>query len=146
MNIPSSKQDLIERLRQRQFQWRNQSEPSVSVPSSDLSVPETSTLQTYPLKSEELFLKEEGPSQSEVQRYILAKLEENKFWFDSVLKNVIDIAQAWTAPNPVTGEIEESDKLRLDATKVLLEMTGAYKSKRELNISFSFARSVYGDR
>jgi hypothetical protein len=38
----------------------------------------------------------------EVQKFILAKLEENSAGADVLIKNVVDIAKKGTAPNPVT--------------------------------------------
>ena len=57
-----------------------------------------------------------------MQRHILAKLEARGRDLDKLLGMLMTGAESATAPNPITGDQEESDSLKLKYLTLLLEM------------------------
>lgn len=79
-----------------------------------------------------------------VQQHIEAILG-NEFDMDTqdMLWDLVEIARTATRPTP-TGEIIEDYKVRLAATKLLLELTGNYTpSKANVNVSFGYMNKIY---
>lgn len=80
---------------------------------------------------------------SRVQKFIQEKLAEKKYSVDTMLEELIEIAQTWKIPNPVTWEMEYSHKIQLEAKKLLLEMTGLYKWKQSIWNTFNLTKIIY---
>ena len=80
-----------------------------------------------------------------MQKSILGTLAKRGVNLSTMLDHIVDIMETGTAPNPVTGAMEQSDKLRLEATKLLLELAGFSKNK-QVAIQFSLTKLVYGER
>ena len=69
-----------------------------------------------------------------MQTLLLGKLSKQGVELEDMLLGVTNIALKGKLANPVTGELEENDKIKLDAYKLLLEIVGALKGKGSVNI------------
>lgn len=78
-----------------------------------------------------------------MQRHILAKLEAKWYTLDKLLDLLLEGATWATAPNPISGDQEESDSLKLKYLTLLVEMSGLHKAKW-WNALLSLTQIVYG--
>ena len=94
-------------------------------------------------KSEELSDENTQQEQSKMQRYIQDVLENNWYGPETIVKEIVEIAQTGMLPNPKTWDMEYSHKIQLEAKKLLLEMAGIYKNKKDTGNTLNLTKIIY---
>ena len=95
------------------------------------------------LRSEELSDENTQQEQSKMQRYIQDVLVNNWYGPETIIKEIIEIAQTGMLPNPKTWDMEYSHKLQLDAKKLLLEMAWMHKNKKDSGNTLNLTKIIY---
>jgi len=65
---------------------------------------------------------------------------------EDVMDDLLQIVQKGKTFNPVTGDLEENDKIKLDALMKLAEMAGMVKAKWQTNIQINLSDIIYGSK
>jgi len=78
-----------------------------------------------------------------MQRYIQDVLVNNWYSPEAIVKEIVDIAKNWMLPNPKTWDMEYSHKIQLEAKKLLLEMAGIYKNKKDSGNTLNLTKIIY---
>ena len=78
-----------------------------------------------------------------MQKYIQDVLVDNWYGPETIIKEIIEIAQTGMLPNPKTWDMEYSHKLQLEAKKLLLEMAWMHKNKKDTGNTLNLTKIIY---
>ena len=82
-------------------------------------------------------------SNEKVQKLLQSKFAKEWMKLDDIIAKIVEIATNGTAPNPVTGDLQESHKVQMDAIKFAMKIMWLDWSKKKELTPFNLFTLIY---